>query len=269
VLPVLDGYLGEETDDAGVRAARALVAEQSLIFYKAVANHAGGTFDCHEGVRQLLEDLDEVRELTLYRASRDMNGEILEFTREPLGSAAGRAFLFLYRFFQRMGAAEGTGETTAALFNRFGLKQVVAEVLGGVEWTAGELLPRGEGREGLLMGILMNHAGYFTAWDDAECHQRTRALFNDHEVQAFLLVHESGGDTWFNKERFECLLQWLFLAQMSGDLAGRDELEHLFVRMSLLHKAVELLNEAAEKARYRPQQFQALLNGEATSAVPR
>jgi hypothetical protein len=108
------------------------------------------------------------------------------------------------------------------------------------------------------MGILMNHAGYFTDWDDA-CNQRTRALFSDREVQAFLLVHESGGDTWFNKEQFECLLQWLFLAEISGDLAGRDDLEHLLVRMTLLYKTVEMLGEAAEKARYRPQQFLALL----------
>jgi hypothetical protein len=188
-----------------------------------------------------------------------MNSEILEYAREPLGSVAGRAFLFLYRLFQRMGAAEGSGETTAALFDRFGLKQVVTEVLGGVEWSVGELLPRGEGREGLLMGILMNHAGYFTAWDDTECAERTRALFTDREVQTFLLVHESGGDTWFNKERFDSLLQWLFLAEMSGDPAGRDELEHLLVRMTLLHKAVDLLNEAAEKVRYRPQPFLELL----------
>ena len=53
--------------------------------------------------------------------------------------------------------------------------------------------------------------------------------------------------------------QWLFLAEMSGDLASRDELEHLLVRMTLLHKAVETLGEAAEKASYRPEQFLALL----------
>ena len=158
-----------------------------------------------------------------------------------------------------MGATEETAETVAVLFDRFGLKRVVDELLGGIEGTVGESLPRGEGREGLLMALLMNHAGYFTAWDDAECAGRTKALFSDREVQAFLLVHESGKDTWFNKERFECLLQWLFLAEMSGDLAGRDELEHLLVRMTLLYKAVEQLCEAAEKASYRPQQFLALL----------
>ena len=259
LLPVLDGYLGGESDEAGRQEARTLVAEQAHGFYQAVANHAGGSFDCPDGVKRLLEDLDESRDLTLYQPSRDMHGKILDFARAPLGSAAGRAFLFLYRLFQRMGAAEGTGETAAALFDRFGLKRVVTDVFGGVEWTTGEPLPRGEGLEGLLLGVLMNHTGYFTAWDDMERSERTRTLFNDREVRVFLLVHESGGDTWFNKERFESLLQWLFLAEMSGDLAGRDELEHLLVRMTLLYKAVELLNEAAEQARYRPQQFQALL----------
>jgi hypothetical protein len=255
VLPVLGGYLGGESDEAGRLKARTLVEEQALRFYLAVAQHAGGFFDCRKGVKRLVEDLDEVRALALYRASRDMNGEVLDFVREPLESEAGCVFLFLYRLFQRMGA----GESMAALFDRFGLKRVVDEVLGGVERTAGELLPRGEGREGLLMGILMTHAGYFTAWGDAECAELTKSIFTDREVQAFLLVHESGGDTWFNKEQFECLLQWLFLAEMSGDMAGRDELEHLLVRMTLLYKAVEMLSEAAEKARYRPQQFLALL----------
>jgi hypothetical protein len=272
VLPVLDGYLGEDAEDAedaGRQEVRALVAEKSLSFYQAVANHGVGEFDCREGIQRLLEDLDEVQDVISCPAVCASRGEALDFAREPLGSASGLAVLFAYRLFQRMGATEGTGESVAALFNQFGLKRVVGEVLAGVPWTAGEPLPRGEGREGLLMGILMNHGGYFSAWDDTECRRRTVALFADREVQAFLLVHESGGETWFNKERFECLLQWLFLAEMSGDLPGRDELEHLLVRMTLLFKAVETLSAAAEKARYRPQQFLALLNGEATSAVPR
>lgn len=259
LLPVLDGFLDGEADDAGEQDARALLAEQTLGFYHAVANHSGGTFACIKGVQQLLDDLDEIRELTLYQATCDMNSEVLEFVREPLASGAGRALLFLYRIFQRMVAAVGTGETAAALFDRFGLKQVVTESLSGIERATGELLPRGEGREGLLMGVLMNNSGYFTAWDDDECVARTTVLFSDREVQAFLLVHESGGEIWFNKERFDTLLQWLFLTEMSSDLAGQDELAHLFVRMTLLYKAVVMLNEAADKARYRPQQFLALL----------
>ena len=259
VLPVLDGYLGGDTDAAGRLDSPALDAQQFLAFYQAVAAHAEGSFDCPEGVRRLLEDLNEVKELNLYRAPRDTTSEVLDFAREPLGSAAGRAFLFIYRLFQWMGATGETGETVSVLFDRFGLKRVVDELLGGIEVTTGESLPRGEGREGLLMALLMNHAGYFTAWDDAECAGRTKALFSDRAVQAFLLVHESGKDTWFNKERFECLLQWLFVAEMSGDLAGRDDLEHLLVRMTLLYKSVEQLCEAAEKASYRPQQFLALL----------
>jgi len=259
VVPLLDGYVGEELDDAERQEARTLITRQALVFYRAVAAHANGDFDCDRGVRLLLEDLDEVREFSLSRASRDTGGEAPAYAREPLGSAAGWAFLCAYRLFRNMGASEGTGEPVGVLFDRFGLKQVVNDAFAGIARTAGEPLPRGEGLEGLLMEILMRHAGFFTEWDDAECAARTAALLADREVKAFLLVHESGGETWFNKERLEWLLQWLFLAEMSGDLAGRDELEHLLVRMTLLYKAVVMLSTAAEKARYRPQQFLAVL----------
>ena len=255
-LPVIDGCLDEASDLAGVGEARGVVEAQSLGFYEAVARHATGDFDCRAGVRKLLEDLDEVREMGM---AGDTSGRAREYAREPVGSVAGRTFLFFYRLFRRMGAVEGSGDTVFELFDRFGLKQVAAEVLGGVARTTGETLPRGEGIEGRLMNILMSLAGYFTEWDDAECAERARGLFTDQEARAFLLVHESGGETWFNKERFESLLQWLFVAEMSGDLAGRDDLEHLHVRMALLYKAVESLITAANKASYRPKQFLALL----------
>ena len=109
------------------------------------------------------------------------------------------------------------------------------------------------------MALLMNQSGYFTAWDDSDAAERTAELFDDQEVRSFVLVHESGGESWFNKERLELLLRWLFLAEMSGDLSGRVDTEELLVRMTLLHKGVEIITAAAEKARYRPEPFLALL----------
>ncbi len=257
-LPVLDDLLCGEADDAGEQDARAVVAEQALCFYQSVAQHSDGVFDCREGVQKLLEDLDELGEI--FSVLPGTHGEVLFFARGPLGSPAGRASLLIYRLFQRMGANEGSGESVVQLFHRFGLKQVVSGLLAAVEECAGESLPRGEGLEGLLMEILMHHAGFFTQWDDVEVGGRTRGLLEDQGVRAFLLIHGSGGESWFNKERLETLLQWLFLAEMSGDLAGRDDPEHLQVRMALLHKAVETLNAAARKAGYRPEKFLALLD---------
>jgi glycosidase len=259
LLPVLDDCLMGEADDAQEQEARALVAEQALIFYQAVAQHSGNVFDCRVGVQQLLDDLDEIRTIALGQGAPGTHGEVLLYACGPLGSPAGRACIFISRLLQRMGGVRENGETTAQLFHRFGLKQVAVGLLGTLERCAGEPLPRGEGREGALLEILVNHAGYFTQWDDALCASRTRALLGDGGVRSFLLIHESGGETWFNKERLECLFQWLFLVEMSGDLAGRDDPEHLQVRMALLYKVVEEINTAAEKSSYRPQKFLTLL----------
>ena len=255
-LPVLDGCLLGTLDDAEEAAARTLVAEETLGFYEAVAEHAGAAYDGAAAVAELLADLAEVRAMAPSPADPGAHAELLHYARTPLGSPAGRACLSFYRLFRGMGE---TGEEAAALFDRFGLKLVVSELLGGIAWSPGDPLPRGEGREGLLLEILMHHSGYFHAWDDAECAARTRRLCADWRVRSFLLVHESGGETWFNKERFETLLQWLFLAEMSGDLPGRDDAEHLHVRMTLLYTAVKVLAAAAEKARYRPEQFLEIL----------
>ncbi len=256
-LPLLDDLLCGVADDAGEQEARAVIAEQALRFYQAVSRNSGGTFHCSEGVQKLLDDLDEIKEVLF--VTPGSHGEVLCFARQPLESPAGRVSLFIYRTFRRMVASQGSGESVDELFHRFGLSQVVAGLLSAVESTPGESLPRGAGLEGLLMEILLRHADYFTGWDDALAGERTGELLDDQSVQAFLLVHSSRGEKWFNKERLETLLQWLFLAEMSGDLAGRDDPEHLQVRMALLRKVVAMLNAVAEKASYRPEKFLALL----------
>ncbi len=263
VLPILDDVLcgeADDVDDAKEQEARALLAEQALCFYQSVSRHADRIFDCVAGVQTLLDDLDEVKEILL--VAPGTHGEVLSFARGPLDSPAGRACLFIHRLLRNMVAQQASGDGAVELFHRFGLRQIVDRILGEVEWSAGELLPRGEGREGLLLEILLHHADYFTEWDNALQGQRTRMLFDDPLVQAFLLVHESGGETWFNKERIETLLQWLFLVEMTGDQAGRDDTEHLQVRMALLYSSVVELNAVAEKASYRPQNFLMLLDSE-------
>ena len=256
-LPILDSYLLGNGDNAGARETLSLLAVHTLTFYEAVAQHSDVDLDGAVAVAKLLADLEEVRAMApLPLAPDGAYSEVLSSARSLLRLPAGRTCISFYRLFLEMGA---TAEDARLLFDRFGLKRAVSELFDEIVWSPGEALPRGEGQEGLLVEILLHHAGFFTDWDNTECADRVTRLLGDWRVRSFLLVHESGGETWFNKERFDCLLQWLFLAEMSGDLAGRDEADHLHVRMTLLYMNVQMLQDAAERSLYRPQQFIELL----------
>lgn len=57
-------------------------------------------------------------------------------------------------------------------------------------------------------------AAAWRVWNDPllrDTGERLAALLAVREVAEFLLIHESGGVSWFNKERFEELVRWLAL----------------------------------------------------------
>jgi len=59
-------------------------------------------------------------------------------------------------------------------------------------------------------------------WSGASGGERLAGLFSDPLVSRFLLVHDDGGSTWFNRERFEELLKWLALQAAFAQAMGED-----------------------------------------------
>ncbi|HQB39797.1 MAG TPA: alpha-amylase family glycosyl hydrolase [Deltaproteobacteria bacterium] len=89
------------------------------------------------------------------------------------------------------------------------------------------------------------------------------SAFELPEGQSFLQVHESGGMVWFNKERFEALINWLALIELYDTIAsppGRAVSSRL---AAVAQQWADMLDSAAH-AGYRTQLFLTLI-GAATS----
>jgi hypothetical protein len=111
-------------------------------------------------------------------------------------------------------------------------------------------------REDLLLKILLSHNSFFlegveTAIDVAGMER----LFTDRDVREFLLVHQSEGVEWFNRERFEGLMHALYLTALSTLLSKESASTGTISESIRIYKEVQEFCDMAEKSCYRTQQF--------------
>jgi hypothetical protein len=77
-------------------------------------------------------------------------------------------------------------------------------------------------------------------------------------------VHESGGVEWFNKERYEELLEWFSLCALLADAASKPAPRTISARLGVLATENRRLNELAIRAGYRAKLLLRLLEPVAT-----
>ncbi len=78
------------------------------------------------------------------------------------------------------------------------------------------------------------------------------ALMNDRLVQQYINVHEHGGISWFHKENFEELVQWLFLVAAVKALARSiDDLASATTRIDRCHALLSGLLASSIRSEYR------------------
>jgi hypothetical protein len=75
----------------------------------------------------------------------------------------------------------------------------------------------------------------------------------------FMLVHESGGITWFNKERFEELILWLYIIKLCDVAAQKPAARTLSAWCGASGRELQRLAELAAHAGYRTALFQNLI----------
>jgi len=113
------------------------------------------------------------------------------------------AYLALHRI------GELTGGESADTFEELGLVRPVVQALQGLPPAEpeepAELAPDGYGR---LLRVLMHHDSFFSNCREKSASRCCAALFSDQAAAAFVHLHDDGDAQWFNKERFELLLDW-------------------------------------------------------------
>jgi len=174
------------------------------------------------------------------------------FTESPQSWLLLCSFLALHR------VGELTAGEPAQIVDAFGLMRPVVEALALLPAAPDEKsqpLSPPEWSDFLL--ILLKGESLLTKCHQLGAVEGCRAFFADPAAAAFLLLHESDGVDWFNKERFELLLCWLSRLPLTG-VIPRPESE---VEACQKRVCGQLVDTAAA-AGYRLDHFLQLLAGE-------
>jgi len=179
--------------------------------------------------------------------SRALQGPSPEVAEDPQRWLALVAFLALHRIGELLG-----GES-AALFDAYGLRRPLVEAFGTLPSEARHhhLAPAEWGE---LMQVLLRQEDLFGASPEKGDSLALGGLFEDPAEASFLHLHESGGVEWFNKERWELLVQWLMRISSFAE-GGASE--------SQVQRIGRLLLDSAEAAGYRLDHLLKLLRQEA------
>ena len=84
-------------------------------------------------------------------------------------------------------------------------------------------------------------------------------LFGISACCEYMLVHESEGIVWFNKERFEELMLWLFITRLADTFALRPSLHSLSAWFGAADREMRRLTDLAASTGYRTSLFLNLL----------
>jgi glycosidase len=172
--------------------------------------------------------------------------EMTQALKSPAADFAGdpRHHLMLCAFLSLHRVGELTGADSAQILDSFGLVRPVVEAFGLVpvqEEKAASLPPWGWGD---LLRVLLLHESFLAQFGEKGALPSCASLFAEPAAADFLLLHESGGVQWFNKERFELLLGW-FLKLSPYAVGGMPSPQ------AALQGSCELLLESAQAAGYR------------------
>ncbi len=85
--------------------------------------------------------------------------------------------------------------------------------------------------------------------------KQIQGLFDLEACQAFLLNHESEGITWFNKERFEELCEWLMLILLVEECKSPSSARVVTTKMGESERGIALGVKLAQDVGYRSRLF--------------
>ena len=253
-LDILFDLVAPEMAEKGIEV---LLRDLLGKFFRALAEQTGNGEASEKIIDMIISELQQVGILLHMRSRRKAERDALALVQSTLqieGGGFNRMFLAVYLIVHRIGAL--TGEEDFALrsarwLDEFGL----ARALETTFHTAGSkpdwASPWGSATEILLLKILVAHQSLFSVDEKEGMDDRLRNLFIDEGCAEFLLLHESGGFEWFNKERFEDLILWLYLTTVASITEKTVEKKRLPEEMVRLYVTVMELFVRAETAGYR------------------
>jgi glycosidase len=146
----------------------------------------------------------------------------------------------------------------ATILDGFGLDHTLGKCL-----TPGEDGETGAGDPLQLLRALLDHGAGSGGHGWLRRGTEVERLFSIAACRRFLLVHESGGVVWFNKERFEELVAWLFIVGLSDAVKGESSSRTVSGWLGAAGRESRRLSALAAHTGYRVPLFLSSIAGSA------
>ncbi|MBP1751295.1 MAG: putative glycoside hydrolase [Geobacteraceae bacterium] len=235
-------------------------------FLSAVAEHTGRQENIERVADKIITELHGAARLMGMRSRRKSEARALQFLQAGFQDREcefNRLFLAIFIILHRIAEtvdSESGALSSALLIDEFGLAGTLRTTMQGFSETRPSFnSPWDAGTEVLLMRILIAQQSFFAGREETHGSAHFGKLLEEEKTRQFLLVHWSNGVEWFNKERFEDLSRWLFLANMIDTVVGAGEDEEICGMVVSRYETVLNLLSAVERAGYRTDSVPSLL----------
>lgn len=268
-LLALQPMLFPPPGDADERSVFIMFSDHLTAFYASLAEHAAGKADSAAIITDVCREYVVAGKLAEVKAGVLVEGEAAQAF-EKFNGCVGRVIAFAYLCLHEAGKLVEEAEfpsRSAELFHHLGLVRAVEDTLSAIpkeEWRFVPGLAIADSV--LLLKVIVSQQRFFAEIEENGREKALRKILADPLAGEFLLAHWSGDVDWFNKERFELLMFWLFwvAAIDAGRVAADGKLQ--LGRTAALQRTMNGLVKVAKEAGYRVDSFLKLL--ESADVVP-
>jgi len=249
------------TDSASPAASRTDASRKllSLIlnFVSDLNREAGMNIDAKLTADAFARKLEAIAGMTALKSRKKGAAEMRGALRSLIGAgdSFNSLFLALFLLLETVSATGSDGKPCAEperVIADLGLYRPLATVLQtAAHLSAGFSPPWGDDGALLMMKILLSGRFPLARVETMPGKGISAMLLHDREVREFIHAHLSEGVEWFNRERYEDLAAWLFLASAVKALSSRETRRRGTELLLSLHGVMTKIVNDAEEAGYR------------------
>ncbi len=238
------------------------LAKKMKAFLVTLAEHAETNVSYEEVIVDFTRAYAAANSLVAVKAGAvPVDEPLLQFA-EVITTQIGRLITFAYLCLHatgRMVNAASYPHVSSELISRFGLYRSLQESFSALPAEAWQSYRGMDAALAVqLITVMIEHQLFFSSIGEAIPETDFVSLFEEPHARGFLLINQSDGKEWFNKERFEMLMTWLGIAalvEVEKELA--DEI--LMTRAKLLQKKITAIAAMALEAGFEINAFFELL----------
>lgn len=250
-----DFFAPRKPEYDGLKTAKDLLAGQQQIFLSAVSEHLGVHKDLAPAWESMFGRLELFAALLAEETDDKASNEALRYLKSNSENDYSPVFYLIlsaYAALRNAGSIVNENRpanSAVSLIEDFSLGRMIKSAFE--RKLSKESLSSMDASTGLsLITILLKCDALFSVSEKEVFTCNFCALMNDTIVKKFLLVNEYDNRSWFNKERFEEMLFWIFTTAALEITAHSKLTPETLGKISEVHKAVVNLLEAAAETSY-------------------